>query len=105
MSEEVQLKMELREWAKDTNNQFERLYSRINSLEDTSENAFWLGVWKLVASTVIMLLVVLTINSVAEKFAIQKMVERGENPVAARCAYGSVHDDAVCLTYINTVKK
>lgn len=69
------------------------------------ENEFWIGVWKIIATTAIMLFVVLTVNSVAEKFAVQKMVERGENSIAARCAYGSVHDDAVCLTYINTVKK
>lgn len=105
MSEEVQLKMELREWAKDTNNQFERLYSRMNSLEDTSENTFWLGVWKLLATVITSLIITIGGCTSYEKYTVAKMVERGENPIAARCAYYSHEDTAICLTYINTVKK
>lgn len=83
----------------------ERIENKYWDVKENAENRFWLGVWAIVAAFLSISVLVMGANCAYEKQLVVQMVEKGENPVAARCAFANREDTAVCLTYINSVKK
>jgi hypothetical protein len=85
--------------------QLDRLSSRIWKVEEYSDNRFWLSLWQTVAIAICFMILVIGTCAIVEKNEVSEMVANGANPIAARCAYYSHEDTAVCLTYINSVTK
>lgn len=85
--------------------QLDRIHNRLSSLEDTSNNQYWYSIWKLVAISFMMFVATIGGCTSFSKHKVAEMVTRGENPIAARCAFPSEGDTAVCLTYIHNIKK
>lgn len=62
------------------------------------ENQFWVRVWGIVGSVVVVLAAMLFATSVKETRSIEAMVKAGADPVRAACAIRKSSTDAVCLT-------
>ena len=81
------------------------LSERIWDTKRFDENRFWILVWSLVATVLSVLILSVFLNVYFEKVAVLEMVKRGENPIAARCAFRDQYEEAVCLTYLTKVVK
>lgn len=62
-----------------------------------SKGAFWVRIWAIVASVVIMLSAMLIANNAIEVSAVQMTIERGANPLDASCAIYGIDSDKLCV--------
>ena len=91
--------------AENIDDRLQTLNNRIGSRRELGENTYWILFNTLVAIVLCAFIASITYCSVHSHTEMRLMVEKGENPIAARCAYGNSHDDSICLAYISTIKK
>lgn len=91
-------------WMDNAQKQLDRFSDRLYENKTTSDNEFWIKIWTMGALVTIVAFVTLTLCSIVEKTKIADMVAQGVDPTAARCAYPSQHDDAVCMAATLTSK-
>jgi hypothetical protein len=88
-----------------TSDQVSRLSDRLYAKPYVDENRFWLSFWGYMTLSFIVIVSAISGCIIVEKLKIAEMVAKGEHPIAARCSFVSERDNAICITYINSVKK
>jgi len=66
-------------------------------------NIFWLKLWKLVAITFCVSTIFFTSCAEYELYLIKSAAEKGVDPIALRCAFGSRTND-ICAMYFASKK-
>ena len=61
-----------------------------------SEEAFWLGVWKIVGAAFMVLTVTIGSCSSYTNYKIAEVVKGGADPVAAACAFSNADHNGMC---------
>ena len=70
-----------------------------------NENEFWVNVWKLVAGSVVGIFIIVACCDAYSTYTMLKMVEKGADPIKARCSvYGSGERNAAICALITQVK-
>ncbi len=74
-----------------------------------SESMFWVTVWKIVATSVVLLVAIAGGCTTTERILISKAIEAGVDPIEARCAIVGVRrnqaDAAICAIVANKEKQ
>lgn len=71
-----------------------------------NDNEFWLKIWGLAAAVVIVFILAISVCTINSDAAIVSMVERGIDPVKARCAiYNADTTPAAAVVCTLTVSK
>ena len=65
-----------------------------------SEETFWISIWALVGSVVITLAVLIIGYHKGFDARIVELIEKGNNPIAMRCAFSPPGDTSMCISYI-----
>lgn len=70
------------------------------------ENAFWLGVWKIVGSLACVTVLSTASCTAHQTYVLNQAIEKGVDPIKAHCSvYGSSdHDQAMCALAVTSQK-